>query len=247
MIDAMAHLNVLTKAVNDYYLLPQVKGTLTIDGILDRLREKRFATENVSGAHFIKAFLHECALASVEGYNIVTPFFRSSLSIRGTVYPQDIPSRLHPGRVKVCVKLEPGSEARSMTENVTVRIAGQAALTGPEIRMVYSRKEHGSNRLQQGALVMMEGRLLAVKGTAPGIGVIFEKADGSIPPVFITPAELIENRPARLMFLLPPAITAGEWRVKICTQSSSGNSLLKEPRTSKYPCPVTVYEPAADI
>lgn len=244
IIDAIAHLNVLTEVDNDYYLLPNVRGTLTIDGILERLREREIATKNVDGAAFVKTFLHECALASTQGYNINTPFFRSSLSIQGSVFSEDLGSNVQGDRVKVGVNLEQGDEVRSMMANATVHVFEQAAPSGPALKTVHCPEEAEPHRLQLSGMVMIEGRRLAVKGDAEGVGVIFEKADGSGSPVLIPPAKLNPNQPSLLQFILPAAVTAGEWRVKVCTQYGSGGSLVKEPRTSEYYRTVTVFDPA---
>ena len=244
IIDAIAHPNVLTEVDNDYYLLAKVRGTLTVDDILTRLREREIATKNVDGAAFVRTFLQECASASAQGYNIVTPFFRSSISIQGTIYSEDLGSNVPAERVKVSVNLEQGDEVRKTLANATVYVFEQAAPSGPALKTVRCPEEAEPHRLQLGGMVMIEGKRLAVKGTAEGLGVIFEKADGSGSPVLIPPVKLNPNQPSLLQFILPAAVTAGEWRVKVCSQSSSGGALVKEPRTSEYYRAVTVFDPA---
>ena len=59
-INAIAHLNELTKDVkNDYYLTPQVTGTLSVADIIERLRKREIATKNVDGAAFVQTFLDD--------------------------------------------------------------------------------------------------------------------------------------------------------------------------------------------
>lgn len=90
-IKAFAHLNELTKDVtNDYYLTPEVRGTLYTDDIIKRIANKEIATKNVNGAAFIEIFLKECIQAVTEGFNVVTLLFRASISIQGVVYSHDL-------------------------------------------------------------------------------------------------------------------------------------------------------------
>ena len=96
-INAIAHLNMLTKDVdNDYYLNAQVTGTLYPADIVERLRKREIATKNVDGEAFVQTFLDECAQAASEGYNIVTSFFRSSIGIQE--YLERRPGASHFGR-----------------------------------------------------------------------------------------------------------------------------------------------------
>lgn len=244
IIDSIAHPNVLTEVDNDYYLLPKVRGTLTVDDIIGRLRDREIATKNVDGKAFIGTFLNECIAASAQGYNINTPFFRSSVSIQGTVYSEDLGTNVSGDRVKVSVNLEQGEEARRTMSNATVYIFEQEAPAGPAVKTVRCPQEAEPHRLPLGGMVMIEGKRLAVRGTAAGLGVIFEKADGSGEPVTVTPDRLSPNMPALLQFILPATVTAGEWRVKVCTQYGSGGALTKEARTSEYYRTVTVFDPA---
>lgn len=244
-INSVAHLNNITPEVdNDYYLTPQVTGTLTVDDIIERLRKREIATKNVDGAAFIKTFLNECADLSAEGYNINTSFFRSSISIQGVVYSEDLGSNIPAERVKVSVNLTQGDGARKAVNKSTVYIFEQAAPTGPALKTVRCPQEAEPHRLPLGGMVIIEGKRLAVRGDAEGLGVIFEKAEGGDSPVIVPASALTPNQPSLLQFILPATVTAGEWRVKVSTQYSNSSTFLKEPRTSEYYRTVTVYDPA---
>lgn len=187
-------------------------GTLTVDNIIERLRKREIATKNVDGAAFVKTFLNECADLSAEGYNINTSFFRSSISIQGVVYSEDLGSNIPAERVKVSVNQTQGDGARNAVNKSTVYIFEQAAPTGPALKTVRCPQEAEPRRLPLGGMVMIEGKRLAVKGDAEGLGVIFEKADGNGSPVVVPASALTPNQPSLLQFILPAAVTAGEWR-----------------------------------
>ena len=86
-INAVAHPNVLAaEGANEFYLTADTRGTLTTPDIIRRLEARGIATLNVNGEAFVTLFLEECARAVAEGYNVVTPFVRASLSLRGNVF-----------------------------------------------------------------------------------------------------------------------------------------------------------------
>lgn len=53
--------------------------------------------------------------------------------------------------------------------------------------------------------------------------------------VMIRPTMVYPNSPSKLQFVLPSEVTAGNWKVKVITMSSSASSVLvKEPRANVY-------------
>jgi hypothetical protein len=112
-IKAIAHLDELTKDVNnDYYLRPGSLGTLYEDDIIQRLEKKEIATKNVNGKVFIQLFLREYAQAVSEGYNVVTGLFHATIGINGTVYSKDLGRNVPAGQVNARIALTQGGYAR---------------------------------------------------------------------------------------------------------------------------------------
>jgi hypothetical protein len=96
--------------------------------------------------------------------------------------------------------------------------------------------------LNAGAMALLQGMRLAVRGTeekADEIGVYFTSADGT--EVRIPAGQLSPNLPKKLQFVLPAGVTAGEWRVKVATQSTqNAGKFTKDVREYEYPNTVTV-------
>jgi hypothetical protein len=96
-VKANAHVNELTKGVkNDFYLTPSLGDTFYTDDILNRLKKKEIATENVNGKAFVQVFLRECAEAVNEE---ISPNMPKKLQF---VLPTDV----YPGewRIKVATQ-----------------------------------------------------------------------------------------------------------------------------------------------
>lgn len=235
----------MTDRTDDFYLTPEVTGTLTLKDVVERLRQREIATMNVNGESFVQTFFDECAAASAEGYNITTSFFQSSVGLNGVILKGDLGSTLPASRVKVSVNLTQGTGAKKAMENTEVFIHEEVRTSGPVIQSVSSPDSDGFDRIPLHGMVRLEGRRFAVRGDAEGLGVIFEKEDDSTVQVIIPAKSLSPNTATQIQFGLPAAVTAGSWRVMVKTQSSSSSSLVKTPRTGTYANIVTVYDPAS--
>jgi uncharacterized membrane protein len=238
VIKAIAYPNELTRDVNnDYYLLPQSAGTLNHDDIIRRLEAKEIATKNVNGKAFVQLFLRECAIAVAEGYSVITGMFRASVSIKGVVYTEQLGHNVAADRVNVRVNLSAGAYAREeISVNTTVQIAEQTAPTGPMIQKVTNPVAGEIDTLTPGAMVLLQGMRLAVRGDREDeIGVFFTSVTSG-DTVRIPAANISPNTPSKLQFVLPQTVTAGEWRVAVATQSTNTSSTFsREVRRFEYP------------
>lgn len=252
-IKAFAHLNELTKDVsNDYYLTPEVRGTLYTNDIIKRLAEKEIATKNVNGEAFIYLFLKECILALTEGYNVVTPLFRASISIQGVVFSYDLGHPIPSERLNIAINLSQSDEARQAIKQLSVEVHKEVGSAAPVIQSVMNPNKQEADIVYAGKMVLIQGLNIALRGDDATIGITFtpvqEEDDrpvieslNAVAPVFISPDDVSPNTNTRLQFTLPPEVTVGRWMVQIVSQAS-GNSkqLTKVPRTAAYPSVITV-------
>lgn len=236
-IKAVAYLNELTKDLYDYYLVPQVRGTLYQEDIIRRLEAKEIATKNVNGEAFVDLFLEECAIAVGEGYNVITKLFAASVSIRGTIYANQLGHSIEASNLNIRFNLTPGARAREvLSTNTTVEIAEQSARKGPVIQKISNPTSTEPNTLASGCMVLIEGMRIAIRGDqTERIGVFFVNADSG-QTVRIPPSHLSPNVPTKLQLGLPAAVTPGEWRVRVATQATTNTSLsTKEVREYEFP------------
>jgi hypothetical protein len=243
-IKAIAHVNELTKNVTgDYYLRPNILGTLYLDDILLRLKKKEIALENVNAKAFVLLFLRECAIAVSEGYNVVTALFHATIGFNGVVYARDLGHHVPASQVHTCVNFTQGEYAREALKDLTVSVAEQPAPTGPVIQAVTNPVAGVPDTLNTGAMALLQGMRLAVRGEkdkADEIGVYFTSTDGTV-EVRIPATQLSPNLPGKLQFVLPAGVTAGEWRVKVATQSGAkARVFTKDIREYEYLNIITV-------
>jgi hypothetical protein len=243
-IKATAHVNKLTKdETEDFYLRPNLLGTLYIDEIIRRLKKKEIATENVNGKAFVGLFLRECAEAVSEGHSVVTDLFHATIGFNGTVYAKDLGHHVPAGQVDTRMHFMQGECAREALKDLTVSVAEQPAPTGPVIQAVTNPVIGLPDTLNTGAMALLQGMRLAVRGTeekADEIGVYFTSTDGTA-EVRIPADHLSPNTPKMLQFVLPAGVTPGEWRVKVATQAlAKALSFTKDVREYVYPNLITV-------
>jgi hypothetical protein len=241
VIRAIAYPNELTKDVNnDYYLLPQSAGTLHDDDIIRRMEAKEIATLNVNGKAFVQLFHRECAIAVAEGYNVITGMFRASVSIKGVVYSEQLGHNVAADRLNVRMNLTAGAYAREeIAANTTVHIAEQPVAGGPVIQKVANPIVGEPNTVNTGAMVLVQGLRLAVRGDREdAIGIFFTNSDKT---VHIPAAHISPNSPSKLQFVLPAEVTPGEWWISIATQATTSSAVLaKEAKIYAYPQPIRV-------
>lgn len=243
-INAIAHLNQLTTDVtNDYYLTVQSRGSLNPHGVIERMRQHELPTKNVDGEAFLDNFFDECILALQEGYNINTPLFNAGIGLEGGVLASDLGHTVGPDKVKAYLQLTQSATARKALEESSVYIFQQSAATLPTIQSVMDPTEGKANHLNPGAMVLIQGLRIAVKGDDPSIGVTFTKSGSSSTTVKVGVEKIFPNTPTKLQFILPEEVTEGDWEVSITTQASaSGGTLLKEARTGVFENLVRVGE-----
>ncbi|MDR1601984.1 MAG: DUF4469 domain-containing protein [Tannerella sp.] len=241
-IKAIAHLNELTKDVtDDYYLRPDILGTLRDDDIILRLKKKEIATENVNGKAFVQTFHRECAEAVNEGHNVVTGLFHSTLGFNGPVRAKDLGHNVPAGQVNARMNFTQGEYAREALNDLTISVAEQPAPTGPVIQAVTNPTVGLADTLDTGAMALVQGMRLAVRGEKTNeIGVYFTSVDGTA-SVRIPAGQLSPNTPTRLQFVLPADVKPGEWRVKVATQAlAKARTFTKDVREYEYPNIITV-------
>ena len=236
-IKAIAHLNELTREVNnDYYLQHQPTGTLYTADLIRRLEQKQIATNNVNGEAFVKKFFEECTLAVSEGYNVVTELFHISIGIKGVILAQNLGHNIPADQVNVRMNFNQSVEARKSIQGMTVHVAEQPAPVGPVIQTVCNPVRNEPDILNTGEMVLIQGLRIAVRGErVEEIGVWFNEPESGL-TVHIYAESISPNTPSKLQFVLPSGVPPGMWKVSVATQAKGNSSTTSDNvRTYEYP------------
>ena len=228
--------NTLTERLDDLFLNHKALGLLTTVDILNRLVTRNISITNVSGEVFIEQFFEECALALNEGYNLSTSLFRTMISIKGVIEASQLGRTISTGSVDIRVNFQNGRLLADFGKGGQISISKNPVSGAPLLQKVMNPTVKTADTLNVAGMALIEGLNIAVRGDKTDeIGVIFTRVDNEAVTVRIPMEQLYPNTPTKLQFVLPPAITVGEWRVAVATQGGTNNQRSSETvRISEY-------------
>jgi hypothetical protein len=129
-----------------------------------------------------------------------------------------------------------------MVEHIQVSIHDHISSGAPVIQSVMNPTVGTPDTLNVGDMVVINGLNVAIEGEKTDeIGVFFTPTSGGA-SVHVPAGKFSPNTASRVQFVLPAGVTAGEWTVRLATQTSSGNKahIIKDVRSSTYETPVQV-------
>lgn len=125
-------------------------------------------------------------------------------------------------------QFKPAKSARDAAATLNVEVSGQR---GRAIFAAYcydlANERHGT-RATAGGFFRIDGRNLKIVGREAGAGITLTGADGHVIP--IEAAQIAQNDPKHLIFLIPPEADLGEYQLTIKTFYSGTTRILKKPR-----------------
>jgi hypothetical protein len=128
------------------------------------------------------------------------------------------------------VKVTPTVEVRSAVKasHVNVRGMAQSSLVINSITDVASGETN--TRLTPGGGVNLAGAKIRIVGDSADNGIrLTDQASGTV--TLIPANAILLNDPSKVSFVVPADLPAGDYRLSLTTQYSSGSNLLKDPRT----------------
>ena len=234
--------NALTERLDDLFLNHKALGLLTPVDILNRLSARNISIVNVSGEVFIEQFFEECAIAIKEGYNISTSLFRTMISIKGVIEASQLGHNISSDTVEMKANFVGGKLLADFGKGDQISIAKTPVSGAPLLQKVTNPTVKKADTLNVAGMALIEGLNIAVRGDKlDEIGVFFTSLSNPATTVRIPVEQLYPNTPTKLQFVLPPAVTAGEWRVAVATQGGANNQRFSENvRVSEYGQVITV-------
>jgi hypothetical protein len=137
------------------------------------------------------------------------------------------------------VTATPSVEVRNVVKETHVDVRGMAQ-SGIVINSVVDVMSGEENtRLTPGGGANLTGNRIRIIGDSPDNGFkLTEQNTGAITIVPVT--AILVNEPSKVSFIVPADLPAGDYKLSVTTQYSSGAALLKEPRTYTFDYVLTV-------
>lgn len=180
--------------------------------------------------HAVNLFLNEMAYQLCDGYSVNTGYFTASTQIKGVF---DSPSeKFNSQKHSILFRFNQGESLRKELSNIEVEMLGLSANGIGVLQVTDVKSDTVNDLLTPGRSLKIVGKKLKVAGESAGNGVYFIN-QSTDERTKVENSDIILNNPSELWIIIPE-LNAGTYQLEITTQFSSGNSILKEPRSTLF-------------
>lgn len=236
-------LNLLTKDVDNDYIaeVSTVKNTLRNEDIARRIMEKGSEVSYETLLSSIRKYDLVVREAIQQGYSVMTENCQFTPRVAGSwITAAD---QFDPARHKITLDTVLTATMRDALGRIGVEVLGVKE-SGAGITRVtdgYTGRRDGIVTI--GDTIDIEGDKIRIAGTAAEVGVFFVDASGAVTQAT---GRLRRNDPKFVQVQVPSTLTDGtQYTLRIVTQFTSSNNLLKDPRTIEYERPLTATAPGS--
>ena len=226
--------NLLTAAPDDFMAQVQDVRSYTLDEIIDAMMQKGSTLTRADVAAVLQIYGEVCASLIADGSALNTPLMNTSLSISGVFNGAN--DAFDKKRHTVNLNLSAGMLLRKAAERVRCEKTGTVS-TDPYINEVKDVVSGTINTtLTKGGVVQITGSRLKFdqKDTAQGIFFVPETGEA------VRATVIAENKPARLMAIIPADLAAGTYYIEVRSKHSGGGKPLKAVKAGRFAKPLTV-------
>lgn len=164
----------------------------------------------------------------MSGWRINDELFDAMVQARGLTYNGEWDPQVN----SLYVNFQQGKELREALKDVEVVVAGKRQ----KPFYISGCWDQATGRTDfvatAGRCFTLTGKNLKVLGTHPSVGITLTNEAGEC--IRIGEECMVVNWPSKLRFIIPEDMPAGEYELRVTTQSSSGAYLLKVPRSVSH-------------
>ena len=227
--------NPLTEDPNDK--LAQFEGvkSLSKTDILDRAVNRGNTMTRTDFLAAINAYEEEIAFITAEGNTVNTPLINTSLSISGvfTDGNDSFDSRRHTLKINVTAGTAL-KEAASKIKLTKVQGSGKVPWI-TNVRDTLSTQGDEQGTVKAGSVIELTGARLKFDTADSEQGVFFIVESGDI-----RLTQVVENKPSRIIAMVPLGIIPGSYTVEVRSRTSTGGTAIKTLKKGTFERTVTV-------
>ena len=226
--------NLLTPAPDDYMAQAADVRSYTLDEIIDLMMEKGSTLTRADVAATLQVYGEVCSSLIKDGAALNTPLMNTSMSISGVFDGAN--DTFDKKRHTVNLNITAGTLLRDAASKVKCEKT-EGASTDPYITEVTDIVTGTANTtLTKGGVVQLVGARLKfdAKDTAQGIFFVPETGEA------VRAAVIAENKPARVMAIIPADLAAGTYYIEVRTKYANATKQLKTLKVGRFAKPLTV-------
>ena len=219
---------VTTDDKTDQILQLESAGKVDIEAIYKEMFNKTTGIQPETIQHVVQLYHRTITDFLLTGCTVNTGLFYASPSFQG-VYKD----AWDPEKNSIVVNFQTGKELRESIAQTKVVILGQKASAMQIDHIINLKTKAEDGNAPRGGGIRIEGRELKVVGDAEEVGVFLVNALDVEEQLL--DEQILTNKPSELVLLIPNDLTEGAYTLRITTQYSSSNKLLKTPRSIEVP------------
>ena len=223
---------VTTDDKTDQILQLESAGKVDIEAIYKEMFNKTTGIQPETIQHVVQLYHRTITDFLLTGCTVNTGLFYASPSFQG-VYKDAWDSEKN----SIVVNFQKGKELRESIAQTKVVILGQKASAMQIDHIINLKTKAEDGNAPRGGGIRIEGRELKVVGDAEEVGVFLVNALDVEEQLL--DEQILTNKPSELVLLIPNDLTEGAYTLRITTQYSSSNKLLKTPRSIEVPITLT--------
>ena len=226
--------NLLTAAPDDFMAQVQDVRSYTLDEIIDAMMQKGSTLTRADVAAVLQIYGEVCASIIADGSALNTPLMNTSLSISGVFNGAN--DSFDKKRHTVNLNITAGTALKAALGKIKCEKTGTTS-TDPYISEVKDIVSGAVNaELTKGGVVQVTGSRLKFDAKDAAQGIFFVPETGA--PV--RAAVIAENKPARLMAIIPADLAAGTYYIEVRSKHSGGGKPLKAVKAGRFAKLLTV-------
>ena len=226
--------NLLTPAPDDYMAQAADVRSYTLDEIIDLMMEKGSTLTRADVAATLQVYGEVCSLLIKDGCALNTPLMNTSMSISGVFDGAN--DSFDKKRHTVNLNITAGTLLRDAVTKVKCEKT-EGVSTDPYITEVTDIVTGAVNTtLTKGGVVQLVGSRLKFDAKDAAQGIFFVPETGEA----VRAAVIAENKPARLMAIIPADLPAGTYCIEVRTKYANATKQLKTLKVGRFAKPLTL-------
>ena len=225
--------NLLTAAPDDYMAQVTDVRSYTLDEIIDAMMEKGSTLTKADVKAVLQIYGEVVSTIIKDGSSVNTPLMNTSLSISGVFNGAN--DSFDKKRHTVNLNITAGTALKAALGKIKCEKT-EGASTDPYITEVTDIVTGTANTtLTKGGVVQLVGARLKFDAKDAAQGIFFVPETGEA----VRAAVIAENKPARLMAIIPADLAAGTYYIEVRTKIDMGGKKLKTHKTGRFNKPLT--------